>query len=240
MPRRTWYPEGLELLEGKKTHSEIGPSHPLAEKTIADVCEALIGAAFVTHNIVGDWNAERWGPVITAVTEFVGSDEHSMRKWQDYARAYSIPAYQKTAATPAHLNDAEQIQQLHDYKFTSPKVLRSALTHKSQPSGWDSVPSYERLEQLGDALLDVAVVSHLYYEFPLRDPQWMTEHKMAMTSNKFLAAVCVKLGLHRFIRHNSAVMQHEIAEYEIALLEAEEAAGGAMDFWTKVKKPQKV
>jgi endoribonuclease Dicer len=45
--RSAWYPEGLTLDGGRKL--EPTTTHALAEKTIADVCEALIGAAILSY-----------------------------------------------------------------------------------------------------------------------------------------------------------------------------------------------
>jgi endoribonuclease Dicer len=59
-PRRTWYPEGLKLLRGKgmnKTEDDwLKFTHNLGDKSIADVCEAFIGAAFQAHYKGGPWN----------------------------------------------------------------------------------------------------------------------------------------------------------------------------------------
>ena len=45
--RRGWYPEGLKLLQGKGNIGKEG-MHVLTEKTIAEVCEALIGASILS------------------------------------------------------------------------------------------------------------------------------------------------------------------------------------------------
>ena len=44
-----------------------------------------------------------------------------------------------------------------------------------------------------------------FFNYPEKDPQWMTEHKTPMVSNQFLGAVSVKLGFHQHIRQNNAV-----------------------------------
>ncbi len=64
--------------------------------------------------------------------------------------------------------------------------------------------------------------------------------QMAMVSNKFLGAVCVKLGFHKHLRYNGALVEYQIREYVTELQEAEIEAGGARDYWTQVKSPPKV
>lgn len=61
-----------------------------------------------------------------------------------------------------------------------------------------------------------------------------------MVSNKFLGAVCVKLGFHKHLRYNGALLEYQIREYVTELTEAERDADGARDYWTIVKNPPKV
>jgi endoribonuclease Dicer len=85
----------------------------------------------------------------------------------------------------------------------------------------------------------MACVTHIFYNYPDKDPQWLTEHKMAMVSNKFLGAVCVFVGFHKHIRQNSSIMTSQIDEYVEELDSAQQAAGGAKDFWMTVRDPPK-
>ena len=54
------------------------------------------------------------------------------------------------------------------------------------------------------------------------------------------ASVCVKLGLHRHMRHNHPQLGNQIKEYVDEVTIAEEEAGGGVDYWTHVKSPPKV
>ena len=50
------------------------------------------------------------------------------------------------------------------YRFTRPELLRLAMTHPSAAEGTDQ--HYERLEFLGDAVLDLAIADLLMRHFP--------------------------------------------------------------------------
>ena len=63
---------------------------------------------------------------------------------------------------------------------------------------------------------------------------------MAMVSNKFLAAVSVKLGFHKHLRFSGTTIEHQNREYVIEVEEAEVEAKGARDYWTNTKQPPKV
>ena len=173
--RRTWYPEGIKLLEGKgykKTGKEVFKHH-LNDKTIADVCEALIGAALLSNNDTCSMDM-----AVRAVTAVVCSSDHNIERWEDYYKLYSLPAYQTAPCTASQLDLAAKVQKDHDYGFRYPRVLRSAFTHPSYPFSWEKIPCYQRLEFLGDSLLDMACVNFLFHRHPDRDPQWLTEHKV--------------------------------------------------------------
>jgi len=239
--RRLWYPEGIKMLEGKGAgkNQEI-QRHSLADKSVADVCEALIGAAFVQYNQPGCWRPEQWDAAVKAVTKFVNSNDHTMVRYAEYLAAYEKPAYQTAEVTASQLDLATKVELEHNYRFRYPRLLRSAFCHPSYPFSWEKIPSYQRLEFLGDSLLDTACVTHLFYRYPSKDPQWMTEHKMAMVSNRFLGALCVKLGFHRHLRYQHQQLEFQIREYVAEVREAERESKGSVDYWTSMKQPPKV
>ena len=173
--RRTWYPEGLKLLEGKghkKTGTEVY-THHLNDKSIADVCEALIGAALMSKLETGSMDL-----AVKAVSAVVANPDHEMQCWDDYYKSYEKPQYQIADCTAAQLELATVVETEHAYHFAYPRLLRSAFAHPSYPFSWEKVPCYQRLEFLGDSLIDMACVNFLFHKYPDKDPQWLTEHKV--------------------------------------------------------------
>ena len=123
--RRGWYPEGLTLIKGKSAEPSI--RHGLADKTIADVSEALIGAAFVTHDRAGKtWKEGDWCDAVRAVTALVGSEDHVMETWNDYRLAYEKPAYQTAETTASQRDLAEKVRRKALHSILSP------LTHAAR------------------------------------------------------------------------------------------------------------
>jgi endoribonuclease Dicer len=212
----------------------------LRDKTIADVCEALIGAAFVHYYEPGNiWMPDMFNHAVRAVTTFANNENHAMQSWADYQKAYELPAYQTEPTLARHRDLVAKVDHDLGYRFKYPRLLQSAFCHPSFPFSREHTPSYQRLEFLGDALLDTACVTHLFYRYPTKDPQWLTEHKMAMVANKFLGALCVKLGFHRHLRHNHSQLLHQVHEYVTEVQEAMRTAGDAVDYWIHVKDPPK-
>ncbi|KAI1177932.1 hypothetical protein F4777DRAFT_586951 [Nemania sp. FL0916] len=242
--RSSWYPDGLTLLQGKRHRS--ADSHKLADKSIADVCEALIGAAYMTT-----YGQKTFDMAIQAVTKFVNHPNHKMTRYGDYYAAYEVPEWQSSEPRAAHYELAAQIEKMMGYKFRYPRLLRCAFTHPSYGSIYEGIPNYQRLEFLGDALLDMVCVDYLYNRYPRADPQWLTEHKMAMVSNQFLGCLCVSLNLQKHMVSMSGGLQKEIAEYVAAITEAKVAAEDeaqasglgrdayARNYWMREKLPPK-
>ncbi|KAI0166018.1 hypothetical protein GGR57DRAFT_2230 [Xylariaceae sp. FL1272] len=250
--RRTWYPEGLELLKGKQNTSRLGKKgagsgdHKLGDKSIADVCEALIGAAYMTN-----YNQKNFNMAIQAVTKFVNHEDHKVTSWGDYYSLYQIPDWQKGESRAVQLELARQVEKKLGYKFKYPRLLRSAFTHPSYGFLYEKIPHYQRLEFLGDALIDMVCVDYLFHRFPEADPQWLTEHKMAMVSNHFLGTLCVSLDLHQHLLAMNTDMQRWITEYVITINQARTLAEDAAEkaglsrneyqrnFWVSERRPPK-
>ena len=170
--RRTWYPEEPQLLQGKVIAKGM-QKHALGDKTIADVCEAIIGAAVLTRSRTGNFD-----DAVRAVTMMVNSPDHTMTSWKAYYAVYKMPNFQTARATQTQIDLVEQVAKEGDYRFRYPRLLRSAFIHPSYPLSWEKIPCYQRLEFLGDALLDMVCIDFLFHRFPDRDPQWLTEHKV--------------------------------------------------------------
>jgi ribonuclease-3 len=80
-----------------------------------------------------------------------------------------------------------------------PRALaEEALTHPYWSAG--DAPSYERLEFLGDAVLDVAIARHLYLEHPDFDEGQMTRVLAHVRSRVSCAGVAQELDLGRRLR----------------------------------------
>jgi len=82
------------------------------------------------------------------------------------------------------------------HEFKDEALLDLALTHSSTDRGEDN----ERLEFLGDAVLDLVIVELLYVDKERFDEGPMTEMKSAVVSRPSLAEAAAKLELNRHAR----------------------------------------
>ena len=85
------------------------------------------------------------------------------------------------------------------HRFRDRKLLETALTHPSF-GGDHHVPHYQRLEFLGDAVLELAVSRYLYFELPEVDEGKLTRIRAALVREESLNRAAQRIGLGEFIR----------------------------------------
>ena len=94
--------------------------------------------------------------------------------------------------------DFNPLYKILSYKFRDESLLREALTHRSF-SVSRNYPSNQRMEFLGDAVLEL-VSSHVLYEnFPDKEEGPLTEARSALVKGSNLAKIAQKLGLGDFL-----------------------------------------
>lgn len=110
----------------------------------------------------------------------------------------------------------EQIQSEIDWTFSDPALLLQALTHASFIKN-RVTDCYQRLEFLGDAVLDYLVTCHIYSTFPNYEPGQISALRSALVNNVTFAEMAVRLNLHKALLHNSLILFRQIPEYEESL-----------------------
>ena len=85
------------------------------------------------------------------------------------------------------------------YQFRDMSLLETALTHPSF-GGDHHVPHYQRLEFLGDAVLELAISKYLYFEFPEIDEGKLTRIRAGLVREETLCRAAQRLELGRYLR----------------------------------------
>ncbi len=93
--------------------------------------------------------------------------------------------------------DLSSLQNKLGIQFNNPELLRQALTHASTGEGLNG--HNERLEFLGDAVLDLIIAEHLYTEHPERAEGDLTECKAMVVSRTELARAASQMSLEKWI-----------------------------------------
>ena len=109
-------------------------------------------------------------------------------------------------------NPFAALEKICKYRFKNRQYLTQAFTHRSISS--QPRQNYERLEFLGDAVIDIVVSRELMREFPEGDEGVLTQKRSALVQKVFLATMGQLLKLLDFVQIESTV---DLKEEKIAV-----------------------
>ena len=103
---------------------------------------------------------------------------------------------------PSSGERARNSASLLGFQFRDPSLFERALVHRSycNEHGLDAQDSYERLEFLGDAVLELVISDKLYGQFSDADEGQLTKSRSSVVSGKVLARVARRLGLGSMLK----------------------------------------
>lgn len=118
---------------------------------------------------------------------------------------------------------AEWSERRLGYRFGDPALLEAALTHRSA-----SRTNYERLEFLGDAVLNFVVAELAFAVFPEAPEGDLSRYRAAVVSAPTLAAVAAGLGLGDQLRLGGGELKSGGYRRDSILADSLEAVLGAV------------
>lgn len=112
-----------------------------------------------------------------------------------------------TASVEAPLEEqkiVKKFQEKFQYHFTDASLIVTAFKHRSylNVSNEDRTASNERLEFLGDAVLDLVITQYLFEKFPKRTEGQLSKIKSVLVSQPVLAEIASNLMLGDMILIN--------------------------------------
>jgi ribonuclease-3 len=108
----------------------------------------------------------------------------------------------------------ERAESALGYRFNNPDLLKEALTHASIADS--RLNSNERMEFLGDAVLDLVVCEDLYRRFPEALEGELTKVKSAVVSRRTCAEVAKETGLHELLIIGKGISSREQMPHSLA------------------------
>uniref|UniRef100_A0A2N9FHP3 Uncharacterized protein n=1 Tax=Fagus sylvatica TaxID=28930 RepID=A0A2N9FHP3_FAGSY len=169
----------------------------MGSKTIADCLEALIGAYYVGGGLIAALHLMKW----------LGIDA-------ELDPALVVEAI-TTASLRSYVPKANEIATLESklgYEFSVKGLLLEAITHSyEQELGLGYC--YQRLEFLGDSVLDLLITWHLYQNHIDIDPGELTDLRSASVNNENFAQVAVRRNIYPHLQHCSGLLLSQLTEY---------------------------
>ncbi|KXN74819.1 ribonuclease III [Conidiobolus coronatus NRRL 28638] len=171
------------------------------DKSLIQNAKAIIGACIMSQEA---------GKEELAFNVMIAIAYPMTHNWKNLVNNYKSDIIETNTS---HLsNNIKSIESIISYTFDNKYLLIEALTHNSYS---DKITAcYERLEFLGDAVLEYLVLLYLYKNYPNIDPRDLSELKSKCSSNSVLLEVCMQAGLDKFIFVSNIRKRGFIDSYE--------------------------
>ncbi|XP_006632316.1 endoribonuclease Dicer [Lepisosteus oculatus] len=118
----------------------------------------------------------------------------------------------------------ENFEEKINYTFHNKAYLLQAFTHASYH--YNTITDcYQRLEFLGDAILDYLITKHLYEDPRQHSPGVLTDLRSALVNNTIFASLAVKYDYHKYFKAVSPELFHVIDDFVQFQLEKNEMQG---------------
>jgi ribonuclease III len=126
--------------------------------------------------------------------------------------------------------DIEKFENTVGLKFNNKELLKRSLTHRSylNENKGEDLKNNERLEFLGDAVLELIISEHLFEAYPDRPEGELTSFRAAVVKTENLAKVSKELGLGEFLLMSKGEEMTGGREKEYLLANTFEAVLGAL------------
>lgn len=125
--------------------------------------------------------------------------------------------------------DQKELEKVLGIKINSPDIYLSAFTHRSYLNENRSfhLPHNERLEFLGDAVLELASTEYLYRNYPHPEGE-LTNFRSALVNYKMLSDIAKRLNLEKFLLMSRGEAKDTGRARQVILANCIEAVIGAM------------
>jgi len=174
--------------------------HLISDKSIADAVEALIGAYLIASGPKAALRFMAWLGIrifpklrLEDGTEMTG-ELPPLPSPVDYSNPQVLSTIDSY--------NFDRFEQLIGYRFHQRAYLIQAFTHASY--SYNTITDcYQRLEFLGDAVLDYVITRYLYEHPKRHSPGELTDLRSALVNNNIFAYIAVKYDFHKYFRCHS-------------------------------------
>lgn len=128
------------------------------------------------------------------------------------------------------MKDFKELEKIIGVKFKNPELLEEAFTHRSflNENSKEKTSNNERLEFLGDAVLELAVTEFLFKKYPRKDEGDLTSFRAALVNAHMLFEIAEGLKFWDFLRVSKGEAKDSGKGKHFILANAVEALLGAI------------
>lgn len=99
------------------------------------------------------------------------------------------------------MQNLEKLEKIIGYEFKDQSILKQSITHSSYANDYynDKTLGNERLEFLGDAILDMVIGAELFKRYPKEQEGFLSKLRSEIVCEDALANVAKSLGINQFL-----------------------------------------
>ena len=105
------------------------------------------------------------------------------------------------------LSTRNEIENITGFRIRNLKLYQEAFVHKSAVKLFNAERSNERLEFIGDSVLNLVIAKYLYEKYPDENEGYMTKLRTRIVSGKCLSKIAEKIGLSAHVRMNEKALR---------------------------------
>ncbi|XP_045117538.1 endoribonuclease Dcr-1-like isoform X2 [Portunus trituberculatus] len=194
--------------------------HSIPDKSIADCVEALIGAYLTTCGPRGALLFMSWLGIKVLPCKYQEQEDSAISAPQ-ITYGHLEPPQSPLHQCPISATDLQLdlllsgymvFEEKIGYTFRDRSYLLQAFTHASYYRN-RLTDCYQRLEFLGDAVLDYLITRHLYEDKRQHSPGALTDLRSALVNNTIFASLAVKYDFHKYFRHFSPGLDRVVRDF---------------------------
>ena len=131
---------------------------------------------------------------------------------------------------PQPIIDYDDLEKRIGVKFANRDLLKTALTHRSyiNENREQNIENNERLEFLGDAVLELIISDHIYKKYPEKHEGELTAIRSALVRTESIAEESKKMGIGQYLLLSKGEEESGGKDKEYIIADLYEAVLGAI------------
>ncbi|KAL1457882.1 hypothetical protein WDU94_008064, partial [Cyamophila willieti] len=178
----------------------------LNDKVVADVVESLAGAYLRSCGVEGAMK-------FLQSLDILPKNKVDITKILYGKHPSAVRAPEARTIDPLRLIPlCEAFEERIHYRFQDKTFLLEALSHPTYNAN-RITSSYQRMEFLGDAIIDFLVTVYLFENFTHLSPGDISDIRSALVNNVTFASYSVRLGLHKLMLYDSPKLLENMSNF---------------------------
>lgn len=170
----------------------------------------------INYSLIG-WYLQTYGMQnALAFIEWLGVPLFTSAENNSWLQPVSPLRIENSEETQRRLNSMldgyDALEKKLNHQFQEKAYLLQSISHESFTSN-DLTPNYQGLDFAGDAILNYAIVRHLFRQYPSMSADDLLNICTLLQSNSSLATISVRNEFHTFLRYTAPELRDNVNSF---------------------------